>query len=349
MDSGQGWLKDLPNISLDAIRPAAARLYPYSECLRLFVDAQLLISAQAASPDANALYAAVALDLPRRGVLHLEGGMGTIAHLLAQAVRDNGGRVLYRQEATRIQLERGDPVVVETRRGAAFKADLVVANLTPWNVARLLGENASARLRRLPERPSAGWGAFVVYLGLDGSVVPVDFPLHHQVVIQRPMAEGNTVFLSISPEWDQTRAPAGKRAITFSTHTKLDTWWDSFQQDRSAYQSRQAEYTERLLAAGEQVLPGLRQAAELVLPGTPVTFQRFTRRAWGWVGGFPQTHLLRTWGPRLGPGLWMVGDSIFPGQSSAATALGGLRIARMILEQYKVTIASPEDRPEVIV
>ena len=68
----------------------------------------------------------------------------------------------------------------------------------------------------------------------------------------------------------------------------------------------------------------------------PVTFQRFTRRAWGWVGGFPQTNLLRAWAPRLLPDVWMVGDSIFPGQSTAAVALGGLRVARSILAGYNI-------------
>jgi hypothetical protein len=38
-------------------------------------------------------------------------------------------------------------------------------------------------------------------------------------------------------------------------------------------------------------------------------------------------------GPRLGPGLWLVGDSIFPGQSTAATALGGLRVAQQVLRE----------------
>jgi hypothetical protein len=75
----------------------------------------------------------------------------------------------------------------------------------------------------------------------------------------------------------------------------------------------------------------LRDAANLVLPGTPVTFQRFTRRLWGWVGGFPQTSLFRAWGPRLGRNLWLVGDSIFPGQSVPAVALGGMRVARSLL------------------
>jgi phytoene dehydrogenase-like protein len=80
-------------------------------------------------------------------------------------------------------------------------------------------------------------------------------------------------------------------------------------------------------------LPGLRRAATLVMSGTPITFSRFTRRVEGWVGGFPQTSLFRTWGPRLAPGLWMVGDSIFPGQSTAAVALGGLRVARALLAE----------------
>ncbi len=86
-----------------------------------------------------------------------------------------------------------------------------------------------------------------------------------------------------------------------------------------------------MLEAASRVLPGVGAADNLVLPGTPVTFQRFTHRVHGWVGGFPQTALARAWGPRLAPDLWMVGDSIFPGQSTAAVALGGLRVAAAIL------------------
>ncbi len=209
-------------------------------------------------------------------------------------------------------------------RGETFDAGVVIANLTPWNAAALLGEAATPRLRRLPAHPPATWGAFVVYAGVDGSVVPAGFPLHHQVIVRRPLGEGNTIFLSLSPEWDAKRAPAGKRALTISTHTNLEPWWELSVHDRAAYETRQSQYAARLLEVAERVLPGLRQAAELVLPGTPLTFERFTGRARGWVGGFQQTGLLQAWGPRLSPNLWLVGDSIFPGQSLAATALGGI-------------------------
>ena len=88
---------------------------------------------------------------------------------------------------------------------------------------------------------------------------------------------------------------------------------------------------DQLMTTADAFIPGLRDAADLILPGTPVTFQRFTRRVRGWVGGYPQTNLFRTHGPRLRPGLWMVGDSIFPGQSVPAVALSGLRVAGQML------------------
>jgi len=348
IQKGLAWLgSDIhhlsPHLATDAMRPIAAHLRHAPERLQTFVDAQLLIAAQTTSAHANALYGASALDLPRRGVVHVKGGIGIIAQSLAEAVRHNGGQVLYRQPVSRIVVEKGHPVAVETtrrKRIETFPADIVIANLTPWNIARLTGNDTPRRLRHLPAQPKDGWGAFMVYIGLDGAVVPPDFPLHHQVVVRKPLAEGNTVFLSLSPAWDKQRGPNDQRALTLSTHTNLNCWWELFDHDRSAYEARKAAYVERLLAAAEIALPQLRSAATLILPGTPVTFQRFTRRAWGWVGGFPQTNLFKAWGPRLAPNLWMVGDSIFPGQSTAAVALGGLRVAQSILAEQKIATGS---------
>ncbi|MFN2224314.1 MAG: amine oxidase, partial [Candidatus Promineifilaceae bacterium] len=68
------------------------------------------------------------------------------------------------------------------------------------------------------------------------------------------------------------------------------------------------------------------------LPGTPVTFDYYTRRPLGMVGGFPQTSLFRTRGPGTGiRNLWLVGDSIFPGQSTAGVTLGAMRVAAEVL------------------
>jgi phytoene dehydrogenase-like protein len=325
-----------PRLARDFWRPVAAHLHGAPADLRLFVDAQLLIAAQATSRWANALYAAAALDLPRRGVVHLAGGIGAIAETLVESLRRGGGQIRYRQAATRVIVERGRPRAVETASGGSFSADLVVLNLPPPNIAALLGEAAPRRLRDGPAYPRDGWSAFVLHVGLDGAAVAPEWPLHHQVVAREPLGEGNSVFLSVSPLWDDRRAPTGRRALTISTHTRPNPWWQLFEQDRTAYEARKQQYADRLLGVAEAALPGLRKAAELILPGTPVTFERFTGRSGGWVGGFPQTSLLRACSPRLGAGLWQVGDSIFPGQSAAAVALGGMRVARSILEELGI-------------
>jgi phytoene dehydrogenase-like protein len=147
------------------------------------------------------------------------------------------------------------------------------------------------------------------------------------------LGEGNSVFLSLSPAWDAGRAPSGHRAVTISTHTRPKAWWDLKRRDPAAFESRVARYSLRLLQAAEAALPGTRARVRLQLPATPLTIERFTLRAGGWVGGYPQTHLLRFATPRLARGLYRVGDSIFPGQSIAAVALGGLRVAQLALAE----------------
>ena len=320
----------LPGLLRDAVSAAVEHLPAGEPRLRQFVDGQLLISAQTTSQSANALYAAAALDLPRRGVAQAEGGMGSLSQLLVETIRRHGGRVLFRHTAVSVRMQSGRPVAVEAHNGATFPAEVVILNLTPWDAARLLGSEAPPLLQRLPARP-AGWGAVTVYAGVDAAAVPEGLGLHHQVLVREPFGEGNSVFLSLSPAWDPTRAPTGRRAVTLSTHTRLDPWWSS-DKESLTFTARELAYADRLLAAGERVIPHLRQAADLLLPGTPMTFAHFTRRAHGWVGGFPQVDLLRCMSPRLRPSLWMVGDSIFPGQSIAATALGGRRVARAVLQ-----------------
>ncbi len=324
-------LKRILPLLRDVFRNVGRHLPAHAERLRRFVDAQLLISAQTTSPHANALFAAAALDLSRTGVGHTPGGMGGIARKLAAAVKRLGGDIRYRQEVVRVQKQAGAGWLVETKRGLELTADEVVFNLPPINIARLLGADAPTALQRSATIPNDGWGAFMLYLGIDEAIVPKTPTLHHQLVAGDPSVPGNTLFLSFSPAWDADRAPDGRRALTMSTHTPLDDWWRLIDQDRNAYEHRKANMAERLLTTAESFFPGLREATDLILPGTPITFQRFTRRLHGWVGGYPQTNLFRTQGPRLGPGLWMVGDSIFPGQSVPAVALGGLRVAGQML------------------
>ena len=82
-----------------------------------FIDAQLLVSVQTTSKYANAINAAIALDLPLSGSYRVKGGIGTVSELLAAAIEENGGAAL---SAGRIMLKRMDSLI-ETCTSFAFE------------------------------------------------------------------------------------------------------------------------------------------------------------------------------------------------------------------------------------
>ncbi|MBZ0293230.1 MAG: NAD(P)/FAD-dependent oxidoreductase [Anaerolineae bacterium] len=310
-----------------------------------FLDGQLLISAQTTAEHVNALWGATALDLARQGVYHVAGGIGGLAETLATKLEALGGEILYRQRVTRIAVEQGRVTGVYAQRGrhgsqkAFFPADFVIANTTPWSLDQLLQANSPLKLRKEVVTRKPGWGAFVLHLGVDASKLPPDLPHHHQIIDQMdgPLGETHSLFLSMSPEWDERRAPAGHRAVTVTTHTRVQPWWDLIERDEQAYHARKAHYTEKLLTNIENAIPGFRNSIDLLLPGTPVTYQFYTQRSMGMVGGFPITSLFNARGPRTGlPNLRLVGDSIFPGQSTAGVSLGALRVARDVQRHLRL-------------
>lgn len=311
--------------------------------LRRFCDAQLLITAQTTSAAASWLYGAVALDLARHGPVHVAGGAGALAETLLNRYLELGGRIHFGTRAEHVEVDgKGHVVAVRDQRGGRWpargEATAVVANLPPANLAELLGAACPTPFRRRVARAPAAWGAFTLYLGVDEELV-AGSALHHQVVAGAgPLGEGRSVFVSVSPAWDSGRAPEGQRAVTVSTHTAVEPWWAFYRQRtvaaREDYRKRRAEYAARCLALAARALPGLAarpQGIRMTLPGTPITFARFTRRREGRVGGLPQTSLGAAFPARVLGNLWLVGDHIFPGQSSASTLLGALRVTREIM------------------
>ena len=317
-----------------------------------FVDAQLLISAQTTSNSANALYGATALDLARQGVQYVEGGIGGLAETLVAKIRELGGKVIYKTTVTRITVENGKVVGIFARQGKRgaelfFPADVVIANLTPWSLDQLLGEFSPGILRRKIQGYKPGWGAFVLHLGVDGRKLSPGVADHHQIIprLDTPLGECNSIFLSMSPEWDITRGPEGHRAVTVTTHTAVQPWWDLLNSDHEAYTERKQRYTDTIIGHVDGVIPGFKDSLQLVMPGTPITYHTYTQRHLGMVGGFPQTSLLNARGPRTGiPNVWLVGDSIFPGQSTAGVTVGAIRVANDIQRTLAHVKVSPRKR-----
>ena len=154
-------------------------------------------------------------------------------------------------------------------------------------------------------------------------------PIHLELVADPslPLIEGNHIFCSISGAGETDRAPAGLATMTVSTHVRVDRL-DPGGRKVAAIQDRMRSLLARLA-------PEWSQEVVHELPASPRTFERFTGRPGGFVGGIPRRAgwaAYRDLLPRpVDRGLYLVGDSVFPGQSTLATALGGHRVGTRIL------------------
>lgn len=286
-----------------------------------FIDAQLLISAQTTAGHCNALFAAMALDLPKRSPCTLDGGIGMIGEILSQALGKRGGQVILGEKVRllTVQGQKVDEVVTDHGR---YRGKEVMVNGSSALLGRLLS-------RRIAEswagEARANWGAFILHLGVDDAVMTNRTADHLQLL--RPdsavLGEGNSLFISASPLADGSRAPAGKRALSLSTHTNLAPWWQAWSQGHDGYRIKKEEYAGKVLELAERYLPGLRQATDVCLAGTPVTYSRYTGRHLGLVGGYAQTGIRAPRQELYGlKNCTLVGDHCFPGQSIAGVTVG---------------------------
>ncbi len=294
-----------------------------------FIDAQLLISVQTTAREANALFAAIALDLPVKGTHRVTGGIGRVAELLAASVEGDGGSVLYGRRVSRMEHRNDRIVSVATADGERFPADLVIANLTPESLHELFSKES---VLRLGKQPAPCWGAFVLYLGVDEDVFG-DVSCNHLQIIrpEGPLGEGSSLFISVSPSDDSLRAPEGYRAVTVSTHTRPDLWFDALSEGRHAYEALKSDYIRQMFMLLEARFAGISARCRVTCAATPVTFERYTGRARGYVGGYPQRSLFRVRGPGTPvKNLFLAGDSIFPGQSLPGVVTGVRRLVGVI-------------------
>ncbi len=143
-----------------------------------------------------------------------------------------------------------------------------------------------------------------------------------------PLTKGNHLFVSISGAHED-RSEEGGRTVTISTHVPMDELRSA--DDRSRYVGSIQERMRKTLALRA---PEVAAAIRREMSASPRTFERFTGRDHGYVGGIPRragiAQYAELWPRPLLPGLYLVGDSVLAGQSTLATALGGVRVAEAL-------------------
>jgi len=300
------------------------------EPLRTFVDALCQITVQCAAEEAEAPFALAAMDYYHRGTGHVRGGIGALASAMVSAIERAGGKVMLANSVHHVHRAPGG-FAVEARRGT-LHAEKVVLNLLPQAALALAKPTRTgrARLERLSEKVEGGWSAVMLYLVARPPEGAPDCAKHYDLVVDPslPHVDGNHLFVSISGASDGERAPEGLRTLTVSTHVSHQALRAL---EPEAQAARVHAIQERMREGLALLLPEWSSGALHAMTASPRTFQRFTQRPHGLVGGIPRRAGLgnyRQMGPfEVEPGLYLVGDSVFPGQSTLATAVGGARLA----------------------
>jgi phytoene dehydrogenase-like protein len=266
----------------------------------------------------------------------LPGGISGIAIALARAVRRGGSAIAYGRSVASIESRRGRARAVVLGDGTRVACDAAIAAIPAQNlvaIAPTLGDTYRARVASLPQR----YGAFVTYCGLPPGVVPEELETHHQVVrsYDEALGEGNSAFLSFSEAGDVGRARNGGRAVTLSTHADVARFERAYAD--GTLRDLVAHYERALLAALDRVVPGASARAVVLESATPHTYARYTGRMRGLVGGMPQTphHTFVGAFSHRTPlaGLFLAGDTAFPGQSTVGASLSGFNAARAALRE----------------
>ncbi|MRX73367.1 FAD-dependent oxidoreductase [Bacillus lacus] len=322
----------LPMTLFDLLRKH--NLHQHSSFVQL-LNAVVIDSMQTTTRECSAVMGAYALSIYHEGAFYLRGGLYEAAHALHASIADHGGHTRRNTRITSI-VKEGRSYKATDAKGNSWGADHIVCNMPLANFVALLSPHLKKKLSSAYRKKQAEsqWGAVTLYLAVEEALIPDHFPLFQILLgeVSDSMAEGSHIFVSTSEAGDNKRAPAGYRTLTVSTHTDLKRW-----STKEEYDKNKEAVTAKMMALLETALPGVEKNLIMKITGAPRAWERFTGRKGGMVGGYPQNHqhaLFKSLSHRTGiPGIWLCGDSVFPGAGTIGVSVSGYHVYRSISNQ----------------
>jgi C-3',4' desaturase CrtD len=293
--------------------------------------------------DAPLINAALGITIRGAVLSRHRGGMFGFWKRLVDHYRSLGGELRVGCRVKGIDGHKGRYTLM-TQRGQ-FEADQMICAIPADLTARIAPAPVAQRLRPYLRRDENQLGgAVVVFLGVpDWQVADQPFT-HHQLLqdYDHPLGNGNNMFISVSAPGDTDSAPPGYRSVMISTHCELDAWQNL---SADAYAAKKQAIGNRLVHYARRVYPHLGEGVVIYEIGTPRTYERYTHRALGAVGGVRQT--LRNTNQNALPhdgglaGFWLVGDSTWPGLGTVACVLGSRIVAEHVRRAARIGSAHP--------
>jgi phytoene dehydrogenase-like protein len=306
--------------------------------IRHFIDLQLTYFTHKKTPDISLPLLSTILGIPKRGIYGIKGGARVLTGIFEKQLMKHGGKITYNSTAEEIILKGSKACGVKVRQGnsvSEFKADWVISDTTFSNIESKLikKKRKKNQFSKIDKKIGNGLVPFSVLLGVDEKVIP-ELMGEHAIMMrdyELPLGGTNTIFISVSPSWDEMRAPHGKRNITATYFLSPD------EAGKINWETEKDGKTKEMIDYLEQLIPFLSDFIDCAYSITPDDYQRSTLRRQGMMRGFsnlsgPYGFNSLSFKTPLKK-LLMVGDEVFPGSGAAHTAKSGIRAAEEILKR----------------
>lgn len=294
-----------------------------------FLDEQLMISAQSTCNDTPFLFGAPAITYTNYTNYYVPGGLIKMVETLQEFIEDKGSHFHTKEKVQSIDKQQYG-YLVRTSKNNSYKAKTVISNLPIWNMSEITSGEISDYFQEESNKYQKAWGAFTLGIVTDDPY-PDEMSIHHQIHFSNNESvqglDSGSIFVSFSERGDHERAPDGERVLNVSAHTTPSFWFNL----NGDYDSTKKHVEERVVEILKQKLPGFSKAdVKLVFSASPVTWQKWVYRKKGRVGGIPQSMLrsLFDWTSAQTPfdGLYLCGDTVFPGQGIPGVTLSGINV-----------------------
>ncbi|MDR9417351.1 phytoene desaturase family protein [Gracilimonas sp.] len=308
---------------------------------RRFVDEQLMITAQAKADETPFLFGAAGLTYTNYSNFYVPGGLLEMVNTIRSFIQNKGG-ALYTKEGVEMISKEGDQFMVHTKNTRkekyTYSAPIVISNVPVWNMKELTSGEMKAYFKNEANDFDEAWGAITLGIATTDTY-PSELPLHNQIHINNgqtvPYTNSDSVFVSMSKPGDTDRAKEGMRTLNISTHASPELWYRL----NGTYDNAKQQVEDFIVELLCEKLPGFYEAEiEVIHTATPITWENWVYRKKGRVGGIPKSmaRSLLKWTSHETPfkGLYLVGDTTYPGQGIPGVTLSGINVYSRIKKNH---------------
>lgn len=299
--------------------------YKCSKKLEKVFDEILMISTQGKARNVPALFAVLGLMYPI-DVWSIEGGMHSLVVSLGNSIIANSGQVFLSEEIMKIQKNKEKALIKTSKRCEEY--DYLVSAIPIFNFIDLLEDNLKKNLSLCSRDSLERWSAVTGYYTIE-TEKKIEGSFFQKHIEGLKFSGSSSIFISLSHSEDKVRTSGNKRTLTVSYHTPVEDW-DEIKRDKE-YKTIKNEIESML---SDIIFDVFKDEKIIELHnygiGTPLTFERYTSRKKGALGGIAfdtKEPFFLHQRPLLKDGLfYLLSDTTIPGQSIYGLSMSSLNL-----------------------